>query len=81
MGFQFGDSFRLSDELNKFSAVRRDEMAGRGCQVLSLLDSYVVLSTTFIVFDWIASQTVSGSRETVLQILMGEKTPKRYFTD
>jgi len=28
----------LSDELNKFSAVRRNEMAGCGCQVLSLLE-------------------------------------------
>jgi hypothetical protein len=28
----------LSDELNKFSAVRRNEMAGRGCQILSLLE-------------------------------------------
>jgi hypothetical protein len=28
----------LGDELNKFSAVRRDEMASRSSQVLGLLD-------------------------------------------
>ena len=37
MGLQFGDSVGLGDELDKFSAVRRDEMAGRSGQVLSLL--------------------------------------------
>ena len=41
-GFQFGNSLWLSDELNEFSAVGRDEMAGRGCQVLSLLEFLTV---------------------------------------
>ena len=38
MRFHFRNSFWLSDELNKFPAVWRNEMASCGCQVLGLLD-------------------------------------------
>src|ERR1022692_3280299 len=60
MGLQFGISFWLSDEVDQFTALGRNEMAGRSGQVRSLLDSCLFLSTTFIVCDCIASQFLSA---------------------
>ena len=76
MGLQFGNSFGLSDELNKFSAVRRNEMAGRGCQsprppgFLRCIVDYVYC----ICLDCFPG--CIGAAQTGLQALTGEENPE-----
>src|SRR5258708_422203 len=77
MGFQFGNFFGLSDELNKFSAVRRNEMAGRGCPGLSLLEFLrcIVYYLYCLCLDYFPVCIRTGG--TGLQILMGEENPEK----
>src|ERR1022692_4534086 len=81
MGLQFGISFWLSDEVNQFTAVGRNEMAGRSGQVRSLLDSCLFLSTTFIVFDWIPSQFLSAGTKIDCRCEGRGKLRKLYSTE
>jgi hypothetical protein len=66
----------LSDELNKFSAVRRDEMAGRGCQVLSLL-GFIRRSCLLRLLSLPRLfPKIHAGQENRLQMPMGEENPE-----
>jgi len=70
MGLHFGESIWLGDEVNQFTTVGRNEMAGRSGQVQSLLS---LLSSTLIVFDWMLP-SFDGRSEIELQISRERKT-------
>jgi len=77
MGLQFGISFGLSDEVNQFAAVGRDEMAGRSGQVRSLLDfAYSCLVPLSYLTGLLPKPISIGRSEIRLQILRERKAPK-----
>jgi hypothetical protein len=67
----------LGDELNKFSAVRRDEMASRSSQVLGLLDSCVCLVYYLYCICLDRFPDFIGGRNR-LQVLKGQDKPRSF---